>query len=100
MWEEVRTLRKANIALSKHRKAKRIHIQAGRTLNIEDALGLIEQKKDGIQQLYRRSLYKGEPEAKPATLQHYGQCGKTGYNIRTYQEVEKMLEKESDIEFN
>ena len=100
MREEVRTFRKVNIALSKRRKAKRIHIQAGGALSVEDALGLIEQKEGGVQQLCRRSLYEGEPEARPVTLRRCGQYGKTGYNIRICQEVKKMSEEESDIEFN
>ncbi len=91
---------KANIVFLKHRKTKRIYIQAGRVFNIRDILGLIEQKKGGIQQLYRRLLYEDELEARPATLQCYKQCGKIEYNIRTYQEVEEILDEESDIEFN
>ncbi len=46
--EEIHTLRKANIVLSKCCKAKRTHIQAREALNIEDALGLIEQKEGSI----------------------------------------------------
>ncbi len=98
--EEVRTLRKANIALSKRRKAKRTRIQAGGALSIGDTLGLIEQKEGDMQQSRRRSSYKGELETRPATLRYCGQCGKIGHNIRTYQEVEKMSEEEIDVELN
>ncbi|ELR10113.1 hypothetical protein GMDG_08724 [Pseudogymnoascus destructans 20631-21] len=44
--EEVRTLRKANRALSKRRKAKRTRVQDGWSLTIEDAQKLIAEKED------------------------------------------------------
>ncbi len=48
MWEEVRMFCKANIAFSKHRKAKRTYIQAGKAFSVGDALGLIEQKEGSV----------------------------------------------------
>ncbi len=98
--KEVRTFHKANIVLSKHRKAKRTYIQAGEALSVEDALGLIEHKESGMQQLCRRLSYESEPETRPAILQRYKQCGKTRHNIRTCQEVEKTSEEENDVELN
>ena len=47
--EEIRTLRKTNIAFSKRRKAKRTYIQAGKAFNIGDALSLIKQKEGDMQ---------------------------------------------------
>ncbi len=63
---------KANIAFLKRCKAKRTYIQAGGVFNVRDTLGLIEQKEGGIQQLYWKSLYEDEPEARPAILRRCG----------------------------
>ena len=41
---EVSSLRKANKALSKHRRAKRTHIQLGGLLAIQDAHELLDEK--------------------------------------------------------
>jgi len=42
---EVRTLRKANKALSKRRKAKKTRIRQGGALTIEDAQDVLAQKE-------------------------------------------------------
>ena len=42
LYEEVRTLRKANEALAKRRRAKKTRVQAGGALSIGDALSLIK----------------------------------------------------------
>jgi hypothetical protein len=42
LYKEVRTLRKANEALVKRRRAKKTCVQARGALSIGDALGLIE----------------------------------------------------------
>jgi hypothetical protein len=46
---EVSSLRKANEALSKHRKAKRTWVQLGGSLTVQDAEDLLDQKAVGEQ---------------------------------------------------
>ena len=45
LQDRVRTLEKANKALSKHRKAKRTRLQAGGALTIEEGQALIAEKE-------------------------------------------------------
>ena len=92
--EEVRTLRKANEALAKRRRAKRTRVQAGGALTIEDALSLIKQKDTSKQQLGRRSAGEGGSEARPAALRCCGRCGKPGHNVRTCQEAEETSDED------
>jgi hypothetical protein len=100
MCEEVRTLRKANEALAKRRRAKKTRVRAGGALSVEDALDLIEQKDAGKRQLDGRSLGGGASEARPATLRRCRQCGKPGHKVRTCQVVEETSSEDSDVESN
>jgi hypothetical protein len=96
--EEVYTLRKANTALSKRRKAKRTRVQDGGSLTIEDAQKLIAEKEDKGSKQQKRSDEEGAAEAGLSTLRRCRRCSKTGHNIRTCQEVEEISEAESSIE--
>ena len=96
--EEVRTLRKANEALAKCRRAKKTHIRAGGALSIGDIINLIEQKDVVRQQSGRRSAEGGIVQAGRSGLRHCKRCSKTGHNVRTCQEVEEISEEESDVE--
>jgi len=98
--DEVRTLRQANIALAKRRRAKRTRVQAGGALTVKDAQDLITQKDAGRQKSGRRSAEGGTARVKPATLRHCGRCGKTGHDVRTCQEAEETSGEESCIECN
>jgi hypothetical protein len=94
----VRTLEKANEALSKRRRAKKTRIQAGGALTIEDAQDLIAQKDASRQKSGGKSVEGGGEEARPSTLRHCGRCSKTGHNVRTCQEVEEMSDKDNSID--
>ncbi|ELR07382.1 hypothetical protein GMDG_08397 [Pseudogymnoascus destructans 20631-21] len=94
----VRTLRKANTALSKRRKAKRTRVQDGGSLTIEDAQKLIAEKEDKGLKRQKRSNEEGAVEAGPSTSRRCGRCGKTGHNVRTCQEVEEISGEENSIE--
>ena len=96
--DEVRTLRQANIALSKRRKAKRTRIQAGGTLTVDQALELIKQKDPTRPQQAQRVVEEGGEQAGPPGLRHCKRCGKTGHNIRTCQKAEDTSDEESSIE--
>ena len=98
LHEEVRTLRKANEALAKRRRAKKTRVQAGGALSVGDALGLIEQKDAVRQQSSRRLVEEGVVQAGPSGLRRCRRCGKTGHNVRTCQKAEETSEEDSDVE--
>ena len=100
LYDEVRSFRKANLALSKRRRAKKTRVRAGGAFSVEDALQLIEQKDVGKQQSSGRSSGGGASEAGPATLCRCGRCGKPGHNVRTCQVVEETSDEGSDVESN
>jgi hypothetical protein len=67
MEDELRTLRKANEALAKRRRAKRTRLQVGGALTIEDAQALIAAKATGGQKSGEESSGGCQSEAGPAT---------------------------------
>ncbi|KFY23544.1 hypothetical protein V493_05796 [Pseudogymnoascus sp. VKM F-4281 (FW-2241)] len=83
---EVRTLRKANEALSKRRRAKRTRVYQGGALTVEDALDVLDQK-DVDAQIHRDKRLEGSGQniGQP-TMRRCSTCGKTGHNARTCQE--------------
>jgi uncharacterized protein YaiL (DUF2058 family) len=84
---EVHTLRKANEALSKRRRAKNNRIRQGGTLTIEDAYNILTQEEVDAQiQRDRRSGGIGRNEGQ-STIRYYSTYGKTGHNARTCQEA-------------
>ena len=100
LQDRVRTLEKANEALSKRRRAKRTRLQAGGALTIEEGQALIAEKETGRRQSGRRLAEGGTSETRLSTLQRCGRCGKTRHNVRTCQEDEATSAKESSIECN
>ena len=83
---EVRTLRAANEALSKRRRAKKARVRQGGALTIEDVQDLIAQK-DVDKQVQRdvRAARGNRGEGQPSG-RRYRTCGKASYNARTCQE--------------
>lgn len=81
----MRTLRAANEALSKHRRAKKTCIRQGGTLTIEDAQDIITQKD--VDEQVRRDIRVAGGSRKEGQLsgRHCGTCGKAGHNARTCQ---------------
>jgi hypothetical protein len=87
--DRVRTLEKANEALSKRRRAKRTRLQAGGALTVKDAQALVAQK-DADKRKRGGRLVEGEVSAAgTSTLRRCRGCGKVGHNVRTCQEVEE-----------
>ena len=80
---EVRTLRAANEALSKRRRAKKARVRGGGALIVEDAQDIIAQK-DVDEQVRRDvravggSRKEGQPSRRCCRI-----CGKAGHNART-----------------
>lgn len=84
---EVRSLRKANEALSKRRRAKKKYIRQGGTLTIEEAHDIIAQE-EAIEQVQRdRPSREVSQNREYLTIRHCSSCGNTGHNARTCQEV-------------
>lgn len=96
--DELKTLRKANEALAKRRRAKRTRLQVGGALTVKDAQALLAAKAPGSQQLGGEPSGGGPSDAKPATQPRCSGCGKTGHNIRTCQEVEETSDEGSCFE--
>jgi hypothetical protein len=96
---EVRSLRAANKALSKRRRAKKTRVRQGGALLVEDVQDILAQKD--IDKQVRRDVYKAEGnrrEGQPSR-RHCRTCGKAGHNARTCQEVidmSSLLDSESD----
>ena len=87
MTAEVCTLRQANEALSKRRRAKKARIRQGGALTVEDAHDVLAQREVGEQiQHDKRSGEAFQNEGK-STGRRCGTCGKTGHNARTCQVV-------------
>jgi hypothetical protein len=98
MREELRTLRKANEALGKRRRAKRTRLQDGGSLNIEEAQVLIDQKAAKGSKRRKTATEGEDAQAEPATQRRCGNCGKTGHNVRTCQEVGETSDEGSQEE--
>jgi hypothetical protein len=80
---EVRTLRAANKALSKRRRAKKACVHQGGTLTIKDAQDIIAQKDVDKQVRYDVRAARGSQGEGQPSIRHYGIYGKAGYNART-----------------
>jgi hypothetical protein len=80
---EVRTLRAANKALSKRRRAKKAHVRKGGVLTVEDAQDLLLQKD--VEEQAQRDLRtkKGRKKEGQPLIRRCGTCGETSHNART-----------------
>jgi len=92
---EVRTLRAANEALSKRRRAKKIRVRQGGALTVEDAQDILDQKD--VEEQVRRDVREagGNRKEGQSSSRRCGTCGKTGHNARTCT-VEEVIASSSD----
>jgi hypothetical protein len=84
---KVSILRKANKSLSKRRRAKKARIRNGGSLNIQEAVDLLDQKasdKQVIRETRQNNRSAGRARMK---IPCCGVCGKPGHNMRTCQEA-------------
>jgi hypothetical protein len=87
---EVRTLQKANEALSKRRRAKKTRVRLGGSLTVEDAQDTLAQK-EVQEQVERETRENGGRKTRTETApRRCGRCGKPGHNARTCQEDKEM----------
>ena len=95
---EVSSLRKANEALSKRRRAKRTRVQLGGSLAVQDAQVVLGQRAvggEGVQEMQPEGSSAGGVRTK---VRCCGVCGKPGHNARTCQEaVEASDSAVSDV---
>jgi uncharacterized protein YaiL (DUF2058 family) len=87
MSAELRTLRAANKALSKRRRAKKNRIRQGGALTIEDAHDILAQEE--VDEQIRRDkrsggVYRNEGKS---SARRYSTCGEAGHNAQTCQEA-------------
>jgi uncharacterized protein YaiL (DUF2058 family) len=81
------TLRKANEALSKHRRAKKNRIHRGGTLTIEDANNILAQNEVDEQIRRDKRSREGFQNEGRSTMQRCSTCRKPGHNAQTCQDV-------------
>jgi hypothetical protein len=84
---EFSSLRKANEALSKRRRAKKTRVRLGGSLAVQDAKDLLDQKAVAGEVAQEIQLEVGGVGGTRAKVRCCGVCGKPGHNARTCQEV-------------
>ena len=83
MTAEIRTLQKANEALSKRRRAKKTRVRLRGPLTVGDAQDLLAQK-EVQEQVDRETRENGGRRIRTETApRRCGKCGKPGHNART-----------------
>ena len=79
----LKTLEKANEALSKRRRAKQTRIQEGGTCTGDAAAVLIAAKEAKQSKRQKRSRGEGDEEASSSASRCCRKCGQAGHNVRT-----------------
>ena len=95
---EVSSLRSANEALSKRRRAKKTRVRLGGSLTVQDGIDLLDQK-DVEEQVKKEERQNGSRRRNTqAGVRHCSNCGKPGHNSRTCQRDEEMTAlSDSDV---
>jgi hypothetical protein len=83
---EIRTLRKANEALSKRRRAKKTLVRQVGALEVEQAGNIVAQKEAEEQVRRDKCSREGGSNEGQSNMRRCGTCGKPGHNARTCQE--------------
>ena len=97
MAAELRTLRQANKALGKRRRANKSRVRQGGALNIEDTNDISAQEEVD-EQIRRDKRSRGVTRNEGQQgVRYYGTCRKSGHNTRTCQEF-IVLDSSSDSE--
>jgi len=82
---EVSSLRTANEALSKRRRAKRTRIQLSGSLTVQDAQDLLDQKDVDEQIMTEERQNRGQGGGARTKAPRCSNCSRTGHNVRTCQ---------------
>ena len=81
------SLRRANEALSKRRRAKRTRVRLGGSLTIQDSKDLLDQKAVVGEVAQEKEQDSGSVGGARTKVRCCGICGKPSHNTRTCQEV-------------
>ena len=84
------SLYKANEALSKRRRAKRIRVQLRGLLTLQDAIDLLGPGAIGREGVQETQLDSSSTGGVRTRVRYCSMCGKPGYNARTYQEATEV----------
>ena len=84
---EVSSLRKANEALSKRRRAKRTRIQLGGSLGVQDAKDILAKEAVVGEVAQEKEPDSGSVGGVRTRVRCCGVCGKPGHTARTCQEA-------------
>ena len=94
---EVSSLRKANEALSKRRRAKKARIRQGGSLSFQEAQSIIDEKNVVVQIERETRENSGRKKRTETRERRCGRCGNPGHNARTCQEdVDTISEDDSE----
>ncbi|EDN96148.1 hypothetical protein SS1G_12354 [Sclerotinia sclerotiorum 1980 UF-70] len=93
---EVHNLRKANKALSKHRRVRKALIRKRGAFSIEDKHSILEQENVEDQIQHDEYTNDGSSARRQATIRRCSKCGSTLHNARTYKKG--FVSKLNDIE--
>jgi hypothetical protein len=96
MNAEITTLRKANEALSKRKKAKRTHVHKGGALSVGEATDILTQREVDEQMQTEKRRGGGGGGVGSTTTYRCGKCGKIGHNARTCQIDAEVPEVHND----
>jgi hypothetical protein len=80
---EVKTLRTANETLSKRRRAKKIRVRVGRTLNVSGATALHSSRVEVHVEQTNMSENGARTEEVGLRVRRCGKCNNPGHNART-----------------
>jgi hypothetical protein len=94
---EIRTLRQANKALSKRRRAKKTRLYQGEALTVKNANNILAQEEVEKQIRCNKHSSRISRNKGQSGVRRYSICGEGGYNSRTCQEV-IIIEEQSDSE--
>jgi hypothetical protein len=83
LLEKLRTLRAANEALSKRRKAKKQQLRTTQALTVEEAIDLVAQRVANEKVRRDEAISRGSQKAGQASGRRCGTCEETGHNSRT-----------------
>ena len=82
--KENSNLRRANEALSKRRRAKKIQVRKGGSLTVGDAQDLISQREVDEQLSHKKRRNSSKRKPRIEGIRRCGICGESGHNARTY----------------
>jgi hypothetical protein len=95
LQSEVSSLRKANEAMSKRRRAKRTRVRLRGSIAVQDAKVVLDQQAIGGEVAQETQLDGGSTWGARTRVRRSGVCGKSGHNVRTCQEAADSSESPS-----